>query len=60
MCEVRAMRMMNQKIRVELTIEFYVAKRNAGASDSLFPDRGDITKSFYDLTFIYNRMSSAL
>jgi hypothetical protein len=30
MCEVRAMRMMNQKIRVGLTVEFYVAKRNAG------------------------------
>jgi hypothetical protein len=30
MCEVRVMRMMIQKIRVVLTIEFYVAKRNAG------------------------------
>jgi hypothetical protein len=29
MCEVRVMRMMNQKIRVLLTIEFYVAKWNA-------------------------------
>jgi hypothetical protein len=29
MCEVRAMKM-NQKIRVVLTIELYVAKRNAG------------------------------